>query len=177
MNTGKELFPHLLSPGRIGNLELKNRVVMGPTETLYATSDGEVTDKIIDYYTARAKGGCGLITVHSAQGATKVDKIDPYPGSIRVDDNMYVPMLSDLPRQSTATAPSAPSTSALAAARSPWASPTTRAARRLQRHAHSPRHAAIPLRRRARAPHDRRRDTYHGGLHGLELLQRQARRL
>ena len=57
MNTGKELFPHLLSPGRIGNLELKNRVVMGPTETLYATSDGEVTDKIIDYYTARAKGG------------------------------------------------------------------------------------------------------------------------
>lgn len=96
MNTGKELFPHLLSPGRIGNLELKNRVVMGPTETLYATSDGEVTDKIIDYYTARAKGGCGLITVHSAQGATKVDKIDPYPGSIRVDDNMYVPMLSDL---------------------------------------------------------------------------------
>lgn len=30
MNTGKELFPHLLSPGRIGNLELKNRVVMAP---------------------------------------------------------------------------------------------------------------------------------------------------
>lgn len=96
MKTANERFPHLLSPGKIGNLEIKNRVVMGPTETLYATSDGEVTEKIIDYYTARAKGGCGLITVHSAQGATKVDKIDPYPGSIRVDDNMYIPMLSDL---------------------------------------------------------------------------------
>lgn len=89
-------FPHLLAPGKIGNLELKNRVVMGPTETLYATSDGEITDKIIDYYVERARGGCGLITVHSAQGATKVDKIDPYPGSIRVDDNAYVPMMAEL---------------------------------------------------------------------------------
>lgn len=89
-------FPTLLSPFKIGNLEIKNRVVMGPTETLYATSDGEITDKIIDYYVERARGGCGLITVHSAQGATKVDKIDPYPGSIRVDDNMYVPMMAEL---------------------------------------------------------------------------------
>lgn len=89
-------FPNLLAPGKIGSLELKNRVVMGPTETLYATSDGEITDKIIDYYVERARGGCGLITVHSAQGATKIDKIDPYPGSIRVDDNMYVPMMSEL---------------------------------------------------------------------------------
>lgn len=89
-------FPNLLSPGKIGSLEIKNRVVMGPTETLYATSDGEITDKIIDYYVERARGGCGLITVHSAQGATKIDKIDPYPGSIRVDDNMYVPMMSEL---------------------------------------------------------------------------------
>lgn len=89
-------FPNLLSPCKIGSLEIKNRVVMGPTETLYATSDGEITDKIIDYYVERARGGCGLITVHSAQGATKIDKIDPYPGSIRVDDNMYVPMMSEL---------------------------------------------------------------------------------
>ncbi len=96
MNTKSAKFSHLLEPGKIGNLEIKNRVVMGPTETLYATSDGEITDKIIDFYVARAKGGCGLITVHSAQGATKVDKIDPYPGSIRVDDNMYIPMMSDL---------------------------------------------------------------------------------
>ena len=96
MKKNAEKFSHLLSPGKIGNLTIKNRVVMGPTETLYATSDGEITDKIIDFYVARAKGGCGLITVHSAQGATKVDKIDPYPGSIRVDDNMYVPMMSDL---------------------------------------------------------------------------------
>ena len=96
MTKAKQQFPHLLAPGKIGSLELKNRVVMGPTETLYATSDGEITDKIIDYYVERARGGCGLITVHSAQGATKVDKIDPYPGSIRVDDNMYVPMMAEL---------------------------------------------------------------------------------
>lgn len=49
MTKAKQQFPHLLAPGKIGSLELKNRVVMGPTETLYATSDGEITDKIIDY--------------------------------------------------------------------------------------------------------------------------------
>ncbi len=49
-------FPHLLSPGQIGNMQLKNHVIMGPTETLYASSDGEITRPIIDYYVRRAKG-------------------------------------------------------------------------------------------------------------------------
>ncbi len=89
-------FPHLLSPGQIGNMQLKNHVIMGPTETLYASSDGEITRPIIDYYVRRAKGGAGLIVVHSAQGNTKIDPIDPYAGSIRIDDNAYLPMLSQL---------------------------------------------------------------------------------
>ena len=70
-------FPHLLAPGKIGNLQLKNRVVMGPTETLYASSDGEITDKIIDYYVERARGGCGLITVPTAPGAPTEHNPDP----------------------------------------------------------------------------------------------------
>ena len=89
-------YPHLLSPGKIGNMELKNHIIMGPTETLYASCNGEVTQPIIDYYVRRAKGGVGLIVLHSAQGNTKIDPIDPYAGSLRMDDNAYIPMLSVL---------------------------------------------------------------------------------
>ncbi len=89
-------YPHLLSPGKLGNLELKNHIIMGPTETLYASCNGEVTRPIIDYYVRRAKGGVGLIVLHSAQGNTKIDPIDPYAGSLRMDDNAYIPMLSVL---------------------------------------------------------------------------------
>ena len=89
-------YSHLLSPGKIGNLELKNRIVMGPTETLYANCCGEVTRPVIDYYVRRARGGVGLIVLHSAQGNTKMDPIDPYAGSLRFDDNAYIPMLAQL---------------------------------------------------------------------------------
>lgn len=86
----------LLSPIRIGSVTLKNRVVMGPTETLYASAAGEVTQPILDYYEARARGGVGLIVLHSAQGNTDVDQIDPYAGSLRFDNDAYLPMLREL---------------------------------------------------------------------------------
>lgn len=89
-------YPHLLAPGKIGNMELKNHMFMGPTETLYASCNGEVTRPLIDYYVRRAKGGVGLIVLHSAQGNSKIDPIDPYAGSLRMDDNAYIPMLSVL---------------------------------------------------------------------------------
>lgn len=50
-------YKKLFSPGKIGKLTLKNRVIMGPTETLYASAFGEVTEPIIDYYEQRARGG------------------------------------------------------------------------------------------------------------------------
>lgn len=59
-------FSNIFRPGKIGNLELKNRLVMSPMVTLYATKEGEVTDRMIDYYVTRAKGGIGLIIIESA---------------------------------------------------------------------------------------------------------------
>lgn len=89
-------FPHLFSRGRIGGVTLPNRVIMGPTETLYASALGEVTQPIIEYYEARAKGGVGMIVVHSIQGNTGVDLIDPYAGSLRLDNDAYIPMMREL---------------------------------------------------------------------------------
>ncbi len=56
----------LFSPGRIGPLGLKNRVIMAPMTTRKADADGLVTDAGIAYYVARARGGVGLITVEMA---------------------------------------------------------------------------------------------------------------
>ena len=53
-------FPHLFQPGRIGNLEVKNRIIASPMERLYCTAEGRVTQRYIDYMAARARGGVGL---------------------------------------------------------------------------------------------------------------------
>jgi 2,4-dienoyl-CoA reductase (NADPH2) len=62
-------FPHLFSPVAIAGLELKNRLVMSPMETGYATREGLPSSRTIAYYEARARGGVGLITL----GACTVD--------------------------------------------------------------------------------------------------------
>ena len=51
----------LLMPGKIGTLEVKNRVIMSPMATGYPNVDGYVDDRLVDYLAARAKGGCGLV--------------------------------------------------------------------------------------------------------------------
>jgi 2,4-dienoyl-CoA reductase-like NADH-dependent reductase (Old Yellow Enzyme family) len=56
----------LLSPARIGEVEIRNRVVMPPMTTRLADDEGNVTEDSIAYYQARAAGGVGLITVEMA---------------------------------------------------------------------------------------------------------------
>ena len=56
-------FEKLLSPGKIANLELRNRFVVPPMGTNFGTTDGYVTDEMIEYYRRRATGGFGLIII------------------------------------------------------------------------------------------------------------------
>jgi len=58
-----EKYPHLFSPVTIHTMTLKNRVVMPPMCTDYATIGGAVNDRLIEYYATRARGGVGLIDV------------------------------------------------------------------------------------------------------------------
>ena len=53
----------LFTPYSIGSLPVKNRIVMPPMATNYASPEGMVTDRQIAYYVERAKGGVGYITV------------------------------------------------------------------------------------------------------------------
>lgn len=55
----------LTTPIKIGNLQLRNRMVMAPMVTNYAYDDGSVTDRFKAYHVERAKGGVGLIIIEA----------------------------------------------------------------------------------------------------------------
>jgi 2-enoate reductase len=61
----KELWPYqkLFSPIRVNRLTIKNRIVMAPMGNVsMAEETGRPSAKMVEYFAARAKGGCGLIT-------------------------------------------------------------------------------------------------------------------
>lgn len=64
-----EAYSSLLSPLRVGGIELRNRVVFGPHGTGFG-SNGTVNDRHIAYHLERARGGVGLIIME----ATGVDR-------------------------------------------------------------------------------------------------------
>ncbi len=53
-------YPHLFSLVRVGELTLPNRIVHASTSTHYCV-DGRITDRVIDYYVNRARGGAALL--------------------------------------------------------------------------------------------------------------------
>ncbi|MHA1988528.1 MAG: NADH:flavin oxidoreductase [Promethearchaeota archaeon] len=77
----------LFSPEKIGNVEIKNRIVRSATYTHSATNDGHVTDEMINFYSNLAKGGTGLIIT----GITTIDKVGTIqPGQTCLYDDSYI---------------------------------------------------------------------------------------
>ena len=80
-------FEHLLSPIKIGETVVKNRVFMPPLSTNLADK-GYVTDELVEHYKARAKGGVGLFV-------TEVVTIEPtycyLPGDMCIYDDSFIP--------------------------------------------------------------------------------------
>ena len=56
----------LFEPTSIGPLRLTNRLVMTAMSTCFAEPGGIVSDRLIEYYAARAAAGVGLVTVEEA---------------------------------------------------------------------------------------------------------------
>ncbi|MEG0376963.1 MAG: FAD-dependent oxidoreductase [Eubacterium sp.] len=54
------MFEELFKPIKIRGLELKNRIVMPAMGTRMADEKSNITQRLIDYHEARAKGGSGL---------------------------------------------------------------------------------------------------------------------
>ena len=60
------MLNYLFKPITIGGVEFRNRIVMPGLMMGYADGNGAVTDRLINFYVERAKGGVGLITVGGA---------------------------------------------------------------------------------------------------------------
>jgi 2,4-dienoyl-CoA reductase-like NADH-dependent reductase (Old Yellow Enzyme family)/thioredoxin reductase len=86
-------YAHLLSPGNIGAMKVKNRIVMSPMVRNFATTDGVITQALIDHYAARARGGAGLIIVEASyvQASGRV-----WHQGIGIDDDRHIPGLAAL---------------------------------------------------------------------------------
>jgi 2,4-dienoyl-CoA reductase (NADPH2) len=77
----------LLDPIRIGTMQLRNRIVMSPMENCFGTPDGRPTQRTIDYFEARARGGVALITL----GASAIDaRHKEVPSSLHFADDTVV---------------------------------------------------------------------------------------
>ncbi len=64
-------YPTLFSPAELRGLQLSNRAVVAPMTRTSATSDGVVTDEMVDYYRDYSVGGWSLIITE----ATYIDKL------------------------------------------------------------------------------------------------------
>jgi 2,4-dienoyl-CoA reductase (NADPH2) len=88
------MLSHLLSPVRIGTLELRNRIAMAPMGVEIAEADGRVREPVVRYYEERARGGAGLLITENTAAA--------YPRGantaheLAVSDDAYLPGLSAL---------------------------------------------------------------------------------
>lgn len=87
-------FNHLLAPGRIGKLELRNRIVMAPMGDNYADADGHCGERIQAYYEARAAGGAGLLIMGVCSIAFPHGTAEPFQVGVSSDD--FLPGLSAL---------------------------------------------------------------------------------
>lgn len=67
-------YEKLFTPGKIGNVELKNRIVMPPMMLGFGQFDGTPTKEMMDYYEERAIGGAGLII-------TEITRVNDFSGA------------------------------------------------------------------------------------------------
>lgn len=61
-----KMFPHLFTPGKIGSLTLKNRILKAPQSSGMSNMDGTVSERLVRYYRDQAAGGAGCIVVEYA---------------------------------------------------------------------------------------------------------------
>ena len=78
----KKTYGALLKPAKIGKMEIRNRVMMAPTDYDFVYGnyqDATFTERLADVYKERAKGGVGLILT----GGVKIEqKLDAFPKSL-----------------------------------------------------------------------------------------------
>jgi dimethylglycine catabolism A len=88
--TGNALFQE----ARIGSMTLRNRLVQAPIFTQFATTWGEVSERLIEYHRARARGGVGLIITENTSVDWELGRTVGNP--MRIDHDRFRAGLTDL---------------------------------------------------------------------------------
>ncbi|MEM4472313.1 MAG: FAD-dependent oxidoreductase [Archaeoglobaceae archaeon] len=80
----------LFEPIEIEGMKIKNRIVMPAGETNYHSPEGRVTERLLEFYRERAKGGIGFAIVGIA-------KIEPhFFGGLSIYDDSFIPDLAKI---------------------------------------------------------------------------------
>ena len=87
-------FAHLLAPGSIGSLALRNRILMAPMGDSLANEDGSISAAQLAYFEARARGGAALLLVGSVAVAYPDGCVDAR--QVAASDDRFLPRLTEL---------------------------------------------------------------------------------
>jgi 2,4-dienoyl-CoA reductase-like NADH-dependent reductase (Old Yellow Enzyme family)/NADPH-dependent 2,4-dienoyl-CoA reductase/sulfur reductase-like enzyme len=87
-------FPHLLSPGRIGTMELRNRIATTAMGVSMAEEDGSAGERMIAYHEEQAKGGVGLIILGATGVAWPVGCVQWQ--QVAISEDRFIPQLRKL---------------------------------------------------------------------------------
>jgi 2-enoate reductase len=86
----------LFETGTIGELKLKNRIIMAPMEPLMYDPDGGCSSQLVHYFAERAKGGvamvicCGLTTIRfEGPNCINFERPECYERLVRFIDEMH----------------------------------------------------------------------------------------
>ncbi len=87
-------YPYLLSPGKIGTMVVKNRIMVSAMGVSLSEEDGHVGERLIAYHEEQAKGGAGLIIIGVAGVAWPVGAVAWQQTAI--SDDKFLPGLTAL---------------------------------------------------------------------------------
>ena len=85
--------PTLLTQGRIGSVETRNRIVL-PAMDQNSCDDGEITDLNVAHYEARARGGVGLLILETSAVAWPIGATSLHQPAL--SDDRFIPGLKRL---------------------------------------------------------------------------------
>ena len=86
------MYDKLFEPIKIRGMEMRNRVIFPATGTKFSGSASYVTEQLINYHVARAKGGSGLNIVEVAS----VHKPSAPRHFLSIAEDQYIPGLKSL---------------------------------------------------------------------------------
>lgn len=87
-------YNKLMSPGTIGGVTLKNRIVLAAMGSNYAADDGSCSEQLLAYYEERARGGTGLVIVETSSVAYPAGS--SMPNMLAFSSDEFLPGLTEL---------------------------------------------------------------------------------